>query len=101
MVRPGERKQSPRLRLANLSDRELRQRLTEMGERLELTCSAPVLTSHLHYAVSDIDTELAEARKRLDQSLAWARRSGFVARGEVGDPNPTAAIEDELRDFGG
>ena len=26
--------------------------------------------------------------------------SGFVARGEVGDPNPTAAIEDELRDFG-
>ena len=83
-----------------LSGDELRQRLTEMGERLELDVLAPVLTSHLHYAVSDIDTELAEARKRLDQSLAWARRSGFVARGEVGDPNPTTAIEDELRDFG-
>ena len=77
------------------------QRLTEMGERLELDVLAPVLTSHLHYAVSDIDTELAEARKRLDESLAWARRSGFVARGEVGDPDPTTAIEDELRDFGG
>ena len=84
-----------------LSGDELRQRLTEMGERLELDVLAPVLTSHLHYAVSDIDTELAEARKRLDESLAWARRSGFVARGEVGDPNPTTAIEDELRDFGG
>ncbi len=83
-----------------LSGGELRQRLTEMGEGLELDVLAPVLTSHLHYAVSDIDTEFAEARKRLDQSLAWARECGFVARGEVGDPNPTTAIEDELRDFG-
>ena len=83
-----------------LSGDELRRRLTEMGERLELDVLAPVLTSHLHYAVSDIDSELAEAHKRLDQSLAWARQSGFVARGEVGDPNPTTAIEDELRDFG-
>ncbi len=83
-----------------LSGDELRQRLTDMGERLELDVLAPVLTSHLHYAVSDFDGELAEARQRLDQSLAWARRSGFVARGEVGDPDPTTAIEDELRDCG-
>jgi hypothetical protein len=83
-----------------LSGDELRQRLAELGDRLELDVLAPVLTSHLHYAVSDIDDELAQARKRLDQSLAWAQESGFVARGEVGDPNPTTAIEDELRDFG-
>jgi hypothetical protein len=83
-----------------LSGDELRQRLTEMGGRLELDVLAPVLASHLHYAVSDIDNELAEAHKRLDESLAWTRESGFVARGEVGDPNPTTAIEDELRDFG-
>jgi hypothetical protein len=83
-----------------LSGNELRQRLTQMGQPLELDVLAPVLASHLHYAVSDIDSELAEARGRLDQSLAWARQSGFVARGEVGDPNPTTAIEDELRDFG-
>lgn len=83
-----------------LAGDELRQRLTDMGERLELDVLAPVLTSHLHYAVSDVDTELAEAHKRLDQSLAWAQESGFAARGEVGDPNPTTAIEDELRDFG-
>ena len=83
-----------------LSGDELRRRLAEMGGRVELDVLAPVLTSHVHYAVSDIDSELADARKRLDQSLAWARESGFVARGEVGDPNPTTAIEDELRDFG-
>ena len=83
-----------------LSGEELRQRLSDIGERVELDVLAPVLCSHLHYAVSDIDSELAEARKRLDRSLAWARRSGFVARGEVGDPNPSIAIEDELRDFG-
>ena len=83
-----------------LSGDELRHRLTEMGECLELDVLAPVLTSHAHYAVSDVDSELAQARHRLDQSLAWARQSGFVARGEVGDPNPTSAIEDELRDFG-
>ena len=83
-----------------LSGDELRERLTDMGEQLELDVLAPVLTSHLHYAVSDIDHELAEARTRLDRSLASAKQSGFVARGEVGDPNPTTAIEDELRDFG-
>jgi nucleotide-binding universal stress UspA family protein len=96
---PGERHV---LVVANeaLSGEELRQRLAEMGDRLELDVLAPVLTSRLHYVVSDIDNELAEARKRLDRSIAWARQNGFVARGEVGDPNPTTAIEDELRDFG-
>ena len=61
---------------------------------------APVLASHLHYAVSDIDGELAEARTRLERSLAWAHEHKIVARGEVGDPNPTTALEDELRTFG-
>jgi hypothetical protein len=83
-----------------LSGDELSLRLRELGERLDLDVLAPVLTSHLNYAVSDIDSGLAQARDRLDRSLAWARQSGFAAHGEVGDPNPTTAIEDELRDFG-
>jgi uncharacterized membrane protein len=84
-----------------LAGDELRERITRAGDaRVELDVLAPVLTSHLQYAVSDIDTELAEARTRLDRSLAWAREYGIVARGEVGDPSPTTAIEDELRDFG-
>lgn len=84
-----------------LAGDELRERITRLdGGRVEVDVLAPVLTSHLHYGVSDIDRELAEARARLDRSLAWARGHGIVARGEVGDPNPTVAIEDELRDFG-
>jgi len=50
--------------------------------------------------VSDVDRALAEARTRLDRWLEWARQCGIVARGEVGDPNASTAVEDELRDFG-
>jgi hypothetical protein len=69
-------------------------------EHVEVDVLAPVLASPVHYAVSDIDAELAEARTRLERSLAWAREHKIVAHGEVGDPNPTTAIEDELRAFG-
>lgn len=70
------------------------------GEHVEVDILAPVLASHIHYAASDIERELADARTRLERSLAWARERRIVARGEVGDPNPTTAIEDELRAFG-
>ena len=50
--------------------------------------------------MSDIDHELADARERLKQSLAWALAQGIDVRGEVGDPSPLTAIEDELRRFG-
>jgi hypothetical protein len=74
--------------------------LQHRREPVEVDVLAPVLASHVHYAVSDIDGELAEARTRLERSLAWAREHNIVARGEVGDPNPTTALEDELRTFG-
>jgi hypothetical protein len=70
------------------------------GEHVEVGVLAPVLASRIHYGVSDIDLELADGRARLERSLAWARERRIVARGEVGDPNPTTAIEDELRAFG-
>ena len=71
--------------------------LRQGREHVEVDVLAPVLASHVHYAVSDIDGELAEARSRLERSLAWAHGQRIVARGEVGDPNPTTALEDELR----
>jgi hypothetical protein len=83
-----------------LSGTELRERILRHGEHVELDVLAPVLTSHLHYGVSDIDRELARARVRLRRSLAWADTLDIVVRGEVGDPSPTTALEDELRDFG-
>jgi hypothetical protein len=84
-----------------LAGAELSGLILEHGrEHVEVDVLAPVLASPLHYAVSDIDRELAEARTRLERSLAWAHEHKIVARGEVGDPNPTTALEDELRTFG-
>jgi hypothetical protein len=79
---------------------ELRERIFRHGEEVELDVLAPVLTSHIHYGVSDIDQELEDARRRLQRSLAWAVTLNIVVRGRVGDPSPTTAVEDELRDFG-
>jgi hypothetical protein len=67
---------------------------------VEIDILAPVLVSRAHLAYTDIDAELHEARKRLSGSLAWAHEHGFAARGEVGDPSPTTALEDALRSFG-
>jgi metallophosphoesterase superfamily enzyme len=84
-----------------LAGAELAELILQHGRaHVEVDVLAPVLASHIHYAVSDIDGELAEARTRLERSLAWAREHKLVARGEVGDPNPTTALEDELRTFG-
>ncbi len=70
------------------------------GRPVEVDVLAPVLTSHVHLTVTDIDHELAQARARLERSLAWAREQGLVARGTVGDSSLTSSIADQLRDFG-
>ena len=70
------------------------------GAGVELDVLAPMLASRSHYWASDVDREREEARARLEASLAWAAEQGFAAKGEVGDPDPLVAIEDELRDFG-
>ena len=70
------------------------------GAAVELDVLAPILASRSHYWTSDLDHEREDAQQRLDASLAWAARQGFAAKGEVGDPDPLVAIEDELRDFG-
>jgi GABA permease len=57
------------------------------------------MISRVHYAMSDIDTELGLARRRLDESLQWARETGFEASGEVCPDGPLVAIEDQLREF--
>jgi len=85
---------------AQLAGEELRQQLTARGGAVELDVLAPILASHSHHWTSDVDREREEARKRLQGSLAWAAAHGFAAKGEVGDPDPLTAIEDELRDFG-
>lgn len=84
-----------------LAGEQLRTELVAAGEAdVELDVLAPILASRSHYLASDLDHERAEARERLEASLAWAAAHGFAAKGEVGDPDPLVAIEDELRDFG-
>ncbi|MGZ4328234.1 MAG: hypothetical protein ACXVXL_09370 [Solirubrobacteraceae bacterium] len=84
-----------------LAGEELRRQLQpEPGVTVELDVFSPVMASRLHHWAGDIDREREQARVRLEASLAWAVQQGFVAKGEVGDPDAMGAIEDELRDFG-
>jgi hypothetical protein len=99
----AERRGKHVLLVANeaLSGDELRKRVLELSrEGGQLDILAPVLTSRLHLTVSDIDRDTERARARLEHSLTWVRELGVEARGEIGDPSVTSAIEDELRDFG-
>jgi hypothetical protein len=78
--------------------RELRAR-GSAGAELHLV--APIVSSRAHYITTDIDTEMRQARERLDETLTWARSQGLDADGRVGDPNAAlGAIEDELRIYG-
>jgi hypothetical protein len=58
----------------------------------------PILASRIHYIASDVDVELRDARRRLNDTLGWARAEGLRITGRVGDPSVAlGAIEDELR----
>lgn len=70
------------------------------GAHVQVDILAPVLTTRSHYWTSDYDRELQEAGCRLEASLAWAASQGLEARGRIGDPDPSTALEDELRDVG-
>jgi hypothetical protein len=70
------------------------------GTQPELVVVAPVLPSRVHYVATDIDREMGDARKRLEDSLAWASAQGVRAWGVIGNTNPLTAIEDELRRYG-
>ena len=67
------------------------------GPEVRVVC--PILPSRAHYITSDIDHELAEARVRLDRTLAWAAEHGIRASGRVSDETPLHAAADELRRF--
>ena len=80
--------------------------LDELGRRTatgpsEIYVIVPALTSsRLEHLAHDVDGAIAEARHRLDASLAAMRAAGLDARGEVGDHHdPNTAIEDALRVF--
>ena len=71
------------------------------GRATEILVVVPALPqSRLEHLAHDVDGALAEARTRLDESLAAMGEAGLNARGEVGDHHdPNAAIEDALAAF--
>jgi hypothetical protein len=71
------------------------------GRDTEIFVVVPAMTSsRLEHLAHDVDGAIAEARERLDRSLAAMGRAGMKTDGRVGDHHdPNAAIEDALRDF--
>lgn len=65
----------------------------------EVLIVAPALNSRLRHWVSDVDDAIARANERVELALTGLRERGISARGEVGDANPLAAIEDALATF--
>jgi hypothetical protein len=82
-----------------LADGTLRAELRDRAAAgAELRFLLPILVSRVRYVASDIDRELANARTRLADALAWAEAEGITATGAVGDPLAAfGAIEDDLR----
>ncbi len=86
---------------APLSGEEPAARIRETaGEDPQLDVVAPVLVSQAHFAMSDRDREMADAQRRLDATLAWAREHGFTATGTIGSDDPETAMADALRRSG-
>lgn len=86
---------------APLAGEEAAQRIRETaGADPQLDVIAPVLVSQVKFAMSDRDAEIADAQRRLDASLAWAREHGFTATGTIGSDDPETAMADALRRSG-
>ena len=61
---------------------------------------APALTSSgVNLAAGDIDDDIERARRRLRESEEALRELGIESQGEVGDSDPSLALEDALRRF--
>ena len=70
------------------------------GRECEVFVVAPALAgSRAAHWASDIDDGIALARERLQVSLDGIERLGLSASGEIGDSDPSLAIEDALRHF--
>jgi hypothetical protein len=83
-----------------VAGRELRDEIIRRAPRTpEVRVVCPILPSRAHYIASDIDRELAEARVRLADTLAWAGERAIEASGRVSADTPLTAAADELRRF--
>ena len=79
---------------------EIRRRVQDEARSEILVVTPPLAGSAAEHWSSDIDQGIADARARLDASLAAMRGAGLEVRGRMGDHHdPNQAIEDALREF--
>jgi hypothetical protein len=79
---------------------ELKSRVAGESASEILVVTPPLAGSAAEHWSSDIDEGIAEARARLDASVAAMKASGLQVRGQLGDHHdPNQAIEDALREF--
>lgn len=79
---------------------EIRGRVADRGGSEVLVLTPPLAGSVAQHWSSDVDNAIADARSRLDTSVAAMRAAGLTVRGELGDHHdPNQAIEDALRGF--
>jgi hypothetical protein len=70
------------------------------GRDSEILVVTPALAgSRAAHWSSDVDEGLETARQRMELSVLALGEAGLRARGEVGDSDPTVALEDGLRSF--
>jgi hypothetical protein len=99
-------KNSPRALVVvdeGVSGEELRGSLLEhLGDDVgAVFVVAPALAgSGLDYILGDVDEAIPPAAERLRKTLDELRVAGIDAEGEVGDPDPIQAINDEVVKFG-
>jgi hypothetical protein len=79
---------------------ELRSRVAGEGQSEILVVTPPLAGSAAEHWSSDIDEGIAEAKARLDASVAAMQAAGLRVRGQLGDHHdPNQAIEDALGEF--
>jgi hypothetical protein len=70
------------------------------GRRAAVKVVAPALVeSRVRHALGDVDEARDKAQARLERSVAAIRRFDVEVSGEVGDADPSLAIEDAMRTF--
>jgi hypothetical protein len=79
---------------------ELKHRVAGEPSSEILVVTPPLAGSAAEHWSSDIDEGIAEARGRLEASIAAMKNAGLNVRGQLGDHHdPNQAIEDALREF--
>jgi hypothetical protein len=56
-------------------------------------------TSPLRFWMSDVDTAIAEAESKQEQTVQSLSQEGIAASGDAGEPEPELAIQDALATF--